>query len=188
MKRFLLFILMFVALAGSAWALDFSADTVMTTRDVKTTGKIYFKKDRFRMDMKSPQAATMITRIDKKVVWNIMPAEKMYMEFPFNLKNRPMVQDKVEGEIDRKLVGSETVDGHPAKKYLITYKSGDTKTQMYQWLATDINFPVKTAATDGSWIQEYRNIKMGSQPDSLFELPSGYKKFQMPGGMRFNMK
>ena len=40
--------------------------------------------------------------------------------------------------------------------------------------------PVKTAAVDGSWSQELKNIKMGSQSDSLFELPAGYQKMQMP--------
>jgi hypothetical protein len=47
-------------------------------------------------------------------------------------------------------------------------------------MATDIKFPVKMAAVDGSWTMEYKNINMGTQPDSLFELPSGYKKMTMP--------
>ena len=127
----------------------------------------------------------MITRMDKKVIWNIMPAQKMYMEIPFNLKNQPLVEEKLQGEIERKQVGTETVNGHPTKKYLITYKSVKKTDQLYQWWATDINFPVKSSAVDGSWTQEYRNIKMGSQPNSLFEVPSGYNKFDMPGGMNF---
>ena len=51
---------------------------------------------------------------------------------------------------------------------------------MYQWIATDINFPVKTASVDGSWTTEYKNIKMGGQPDDLFEVPDGYQKSTMP--------
>ena len=39
----------------------------------------------------------------------------------------------------------------------------------------------KTAAVDGSFTQEYKNIKIGGQPDSLFEVPAGYKKMTMPG-------
>jgi len=121
-----------------------------------------------------------------------MPKQKMYLEMPLDLKNKPKVEEKFPGEIERKQVGSETIDGHPTKKYLITYKTNDKKDQVYQWLATDINFPVKTAAVDGSWTQEFKNVKMGPQPDSLFALPSGYQKMQMPqmpGGMNFkNMK
>jgi hypothetical protein len=41
---------------------------------------------------------------------------------------------------------------------------------------------VKTAATDGSWWSEFKNIKTMPQDPALFEIPSGYKKmsFSMP--------
>ncbi|MEJ2695835.1 MAG: DUF4412 domain-containing protein [Candidatus Sulfobium sp.] len=188
MKRFTAFVLFVLLLAGTASALEFSADMVMTARGHKTTGKVYFKGDSFRMDMTSPQKVTTITRLDKKVVWSIMPQQKMYMEIPFNPKREPMVKNKVQGEIERKLIATEKVDGHPAGKYLVTYKSGGKEQHIYQWIATDINFPVKTEAVDGSWSQEYRNISFGNQPDSLFKVPAGYKKFQMPGGMHFPMR
>jgi hypothetical protein len=184
------FILLVVFLfAGTVQAVEFSADSITTQKNgEKMTGKVYFKPDRFRMDMKVHEDMVVITRVDKKVAWNIMPKEKIYMEMPFDLINKPKVDEKVEGEIERKQVGAETIDGHPTKKYLITYKSGNKTDQVYQWMATDINFPVKTAAIDGSWSQEFRNIKMGPQPNSLFEVPAGYQKMQMPampGGMNF---
>jgi outer membrane lipoprotein-sorting protein len=187
MRRFVVILLFFLLLAGTAAAVDFSADMVMTTKDMKSTGTIYFEPNKFRMDMHSPQKMSTITRLDKKVMWSIMPEQRMYMQMPLNLKNSPAVEEKMNGEIDRKLVGSENVNGHPTKKYLVTYRSGDRKEQVYQWVATDINFPVRTAAVDGSWSQDYKNIKIGSQPGSLFEVPAGYKKFAMPAGMNFNM-
>lgn len=192
-KRFLFVLLLCVLLSGAAFAVEFSADTITTMKGGQTVaGKMYFKPDKFRMEMKTHEDMIMITRTDKKVMWNIMPKQKMYLEMPLDLKNKPKVEEKFPGEIERKQVGSETIDGHPTKKYLITYKTNDKKDQVYQWLATDINFPVKTAAVDGSWTQEFKNVKMGPQPDSLFALPSGYQKMQMPqmpGGMNFkNMK
>jgi hypothetical protein len=192
-KRFLFVLLLCVSLTGAAFAVEFSADTVTTMKGgQQMAGKMYFKPDKFRMEMKTNEDMVMITRIDKKVMWNIMTKQKMYMEMPLDLKNRPKVEEKFPGEIERKQVGSETIDGHPTKKYLITYKTHDKNEQVYQWLAMDINFPVKTAALDGSWTQEFKNVKMGSQPDSLFVVPSGYQKMQMPqmpGGMNFkNMK
>lgn len=185
LKKFFALLLFVLLFSGMASAFEFSADTIMTSEGMKTKGKIYYKADRFRMDMKSPEETIVITRMDKKVIWNIMPREKMYMEIPLNLNNKPMVEEKFGGEIERKHISNETIDGHPTKKYLITYKDGNKKGQVYQWLATDINFPVKTASIDGSWVQEYKNIKMGSQPNSLFEIPAGYTKIQMPGGMYF---
>jgi outer membrane lipoprotein-sorting protein len=184
-KKIFAVIAFFFLFSGTVSAFEFSADMIMTHEAGKTTSKMYYKPDKSRMEMKSPEEMIVITRIDKKVVWNIMPSEKMYMEMPFSMKNKPMVDEKVEGEIERKYLGDETLDGHPTKKYLVTYKSGNKTDQVYQWFATDINFPVRTADVAGSWVQEFKNIKIVSQPDSLFEVPAGYKKFQMPGGMNF---
>ena len=187
-KKFFLFLVFVLLFSGTASAIEFSADTITTMKGgQKVAGKMYFKPDKFRMDMKTNEDMIMITRIDKKVIWNIMPKEKMYMEMPFDLKNKPKVEEKYPGEIERKEVGRETIDGHPTTKYLITYKIDDKKNQVYQWLARDIKFPIKTAGVDGSWTQEFRNVKMVAQPDSLFEVPPGYTKMQMPqmpGGMK----
>jgi hypothetical protein len=56
------------------------------------------------------------------------------------------------------------------------------KTAVYQWFLDENEFPVKTAAIDNSWSHEYKNIKQGKQPEELFEVPAGYKKFSMPAG------
>ena len=188
-NNLLLVLLSTFLFSSAAFAIEFSADTVTTVKDGPAmAGKIYFKPDRFKMDMKTHEDMSMIARVDKKIMWNIMAKQKIYMEMPLDLKNRPKVDEKFEGEIDRKEVGSETIDGHPTKKYLITFQVNDKKSQVFQWLATDIQFPVKTAAIDGSWAQEFRNIKIGPQPDSLFELPAGYEKLEMPqlpGGKNF---
>ena len=188
LKKIFFFMLFVLLLTGMAHAMEFSADMIMTSKEGRVMGKVFYKPDRFRMEVKSPEEMITITRMDKKVIWNIMPREKMYMEMPFSPKDKPKVEEKFEGEIEKRHVGNETIDGHPATKYLITYKSGSGKEQVYQWWATDINFPVKTAAVDSSWAQEYKNIKIGSQPNSFFEVPAGYKKFQMPGGMDFKFK
>jgi outer membrane lipoprotein-sorting protein len=189
MKRLGAVLFFFLLFSAVASAFEFSADTVMTTPQGKMAGKMFFKPDRFRMDMNTRGGMSMITRMDKKVVWNVMNGQKMYMEMPFNpnQKNKPMVEKKVDGEIERKQVGTETIDGHPTTKYLITYKASGRTTQIYQWWAKDINFPVKTAALDSSWSQEFRNIKIGAQSDSLFEVPAGYRKMSMPSGMNFKM-
>jgi len=190
MFRKLSVVLLFVLLSSCpALSAEFSANTITTFKGgEKTTGKIYYKPDRFRMEMKVHEDMIVITRIDKKVMWNIMPGEKIYMEMPFDMKNKPRVEEKFEGEIERKEVGRETIDGHPTIKYLITYQSDNKKEQVYQWWAADIKFPVKTSAVDGSWIQEFKNVKMGLQPSGLFEVPSGYQKMQIPQMPGMNLR
>lgn len=160
-----------------AWAFDFSADVVSAAQGQSFKGKIYVSNDKVRMDA---AGSSTITRMDKQVAWVLMPAQNMYMEQPLNLESVAATAEKAPGELSRTLVGSDTVDGKAVKKYLIRYKTMQGESTMLQWIDPAINIPVKTAAEDGSWSMEYRNISVGAQPDSVFEVPAGYKKFAMP--------
>jgi len=142
--------------------------------------KLYMKADKVRMESDMARGSYTISRRDLKKVWMVMPENKSYMEITQSKEETSLPEEKVKGEVSRKVVGSETIDGHPSTKYEVTAKVDDKTMTTYQWLATDINFPVKTAAVDGSWTVEYKDIMLGSQPDSLFELPTGYQKMSMP--------
>ena len=160
-------------------ARELSATIVTKSGDQTASMKIYIKPNKFRTDNEMAGASTIV-RKDLNKVWTIMTAQKTYMEIEGMNDNKQMAEEKVKGEVSRKEVGSETVNGHPTTKYEVTTKIDDKVMQVYQWWATDINFPVKSAALDGSWNVEYKDIKFGSQPDSLFELPAGYQKMSMP--------
>ena len=165
-------------LAGSTFAAEFSADMVMTSGGSTTTSKVFMKGEKSRMESQGQPGYTIV-RNDKKVMWMVMTDQKMYMEMAPDPKQAPQ-GDKVTGEVSRKLIGKETIDGRSTEKYEVTFKEGNKTEKMYQWIATDIKFMVKMAAVDGSYTMEYKNIKMGPQADSLFEVPSGYKKMAMP--------
>ena len=62
------------------------------------------------------------------------------------------------------------------------------KITVFQWIIPRSNFPVKSAAADGSWTLEYKNIKSGKQPASLFKIPAGYKKFSLGGAFMSGTK
>lgn len=158
---------------GIASAQDFSADMVSTTKGGVFTGKIYVAKEKTRMEM--PQAIT-ITRMDKNIVWILMPEQKMYMEQPLKPEKVAASTDKMPGEIERKHLGTETVDGKKTEKYRIVYTVENKRETIFQWVDTDSGFPIKTAAEDGSWATEYKNLKVAKQPDTLFEIPAGYQK------------
>ena len=168
-----------LCLATVAWAVEFSADVVTTAQGRTMTSKMFVKGNKSRMEAQG-QSGYTIVRGDKETVWLVNPGQKSYMEMKLDPSRKPRVDEKVQGEISRKLIGSETIDAHPAQKYEVTYTARGKTTKMYQWMATDIKFPVKMAAVDGSWITEYKNIKMGRQADDLFEVPGGYKKGEMP--------
>lgn len=163
-------------------ATDFSADLVTTNNAGTFEGKIYFSGDKTRMDM--PQSS-VITRLDKNLVWIIMPSEKMYIEQPIKPENLAMKPGKLPNETKRELVTSEKVDGKKTEKFKITYSTGGKTETIFQWIEKDSGIPLKTSALDGKWSYEYKNVKKGDQSLALFELPTGYNKFAIP---KFNVK
>lgn len=204
MKRFwfaaVLFVLMFLFVLGcgkgndeikatkAGMAQEWSATVVSSSAGQAVTMKVYIKPEKFRTDNDAAGQSTIV-RKDLNKVWMLMTSQKTYMEMPGTTEGQvQMVGEKVKGEVSRKEVGRETVNGHPTMKYEVTAKDNDKVMQVYQWQATDINFPIKTAAIDGSWIMEYRDVKLSVQPDSLFEVPSGYKKLSIPGKAEMNLK
>jgi hypothetical protein len=162
-------------------AQEFSATVVNKAGGHTITSRIYLKAGKFRMENKSAGGTYSIVRQDLNKVWTVMPASKSYLELS-QAKDRAaeVPGEKMKGEVSRKAIGSETIDGHPTTKYEVTAKMGDKTITSHQWWATDISFPIKTAAVDGSWSVTYSDVKIGGQPDSLFELPAGYKKMSMP--------
>lgn len=164
------------ALQVPLYAADFSADVVSNTPEGSVTAKIYVSGDKSRMET---AGVTTISRVDKKVVWMLMPSEKMYMEQPFNLQTAASVEEKVEGEIERSAEGTETINGVKTTKYRITIETQGRRESIYQWIDEAMRFPVKTAAIDGSWSSEFRNISQAKQDAQLFEIPAGYTKMSM---------
>ncbi len=160
-------------LTGVAAAQEFSAEVISTGKDGDFKGKIFVGSDKVRLE--APGTVT-ITRMDQRVVWILMPSEKMYMEQPFNPKSIIASSEKLPGELERTFLENELVGGKVALKYEVTYELGGIQEHLFQWVDASNKIPVKTAAMDGSWMVEYRNIQLGMQDDKLFELPKDYSK------------
>ncbi len=156
----------------------FSADVVSGHGKQTMQGKIYVAGEKMRFET---AGMVTITRMDKKIVWLLMPAEKMYMEQSIRPETFIPSSEPAAGEVERTLLGTETINGQTANKYRITVQTSGKRHSFLQWLATDSVLPLRTAAEDGSWWQEFRNIKEGVPDLALFEVPDGYKKFAMSG-------
>lgn len=176
-KTLFIFIFFCLVFFGNIFAQEFSADFSSSTMGQQISGKIYNAPQKARMEA---NGVTTIARIDKNIAWVLMPDQKKYMEVPMAPNNVVAGSDKMPGEIERKLIGRETLDGKAVDKYRIVYTSAGKTESIFTWILPDSGIPAKTAAEDGSWQVEYRNINVASQPDSLFEVPSGYEKFALP--------
>ena len=161
---------------------DFSADMVMNTGKHVMQSKVFSSGDKIRMEsMPGQEGAIIIIRDDKDISWMLLPRDKTYTENFLDKSQRPadLSQKSFGGETERTLLGVETIDGHEAQKYEVSYhEEGGKDGAAYQWLVREI--PVKVETVDGTWSMEYKNISFAPQPPELFEIPSDYQKVQMP--------
>jgi len=106
------------------------------------------------------------------------------MEIPLDMSKQD-IQSKLHDpniKTDKEFIANEVVDKHPAKKYHLTITTDGKKDKAgYIWEATDLNnFTVKYQSEDKKITTVWKNIKTGGVADSVFELPAGYKKMDMP--------
>lgn len=197
MRSFLTVLAVFfttVFLAPTAFAGDlasYSADVETTSAKATTHAKVYGSHGKQRVESSAQgKSGVMIIRPDKKVMWMLMPEQNLYMEMPIQRrKDMPMQTQEPGVKFEKEFLGNDTVEGHPTKKYhLKVLRAGKMENSGFMWEATDLhNFPIKHQSEDKTVTSVMKNIKTGPVSASLFEIPAGYSKMDMPVGMG-NMK
>jgi hypothetical protein len=121
----------------------------------------------------------IITRLDKNLVWTIMPEQKMYMETKLGEEAEEEEDCKA---CELKPAGTEVVNGVTATKYKFTpCPKHKSEGESMMWLSKEW-ITVKTEGViidEGKKVQiksELKNLKIGKQDSSLFEIPKGYQK------------
>jgi hypothetical protein len=179
---------------------DFSAD-VVNNKDggSQSHARIFVTKDKWRIEglQEGRMNGAIITNLATRMSDILMAERKMYMEFPqgqgpagqqmWSFYQARDIDDACsewmklpynQGGTCHK-VGSDSVNGRSTVKYTGTNSKGETGSV---WFDKKIAFPIKWEGEKGG-SGELQNIKEGSQPASLFEIPADYQKFQMPPGM-----
>jgi hypothetical protein len=180
--------------AGSAVAAEFSGvsvDTLPASGQGPMTGKIFIKGDKIRRDMSMQgMSQSMIMRLDKKLVWTLLPDQKMYMESKtIRELDKPLVEAEAKKEAEVVKLGKETVNGYVCEKVQYIFHD-KAKGKATTWVAEKLAYPIKMVvdSPQGSMTSEIRDIKEGGVADSLFEVPPGFSLMRMPslpGGMKF---
>lgn len=183
-----------------AMAQDFSAD-VINQRGGEGIRKIYSTKDKVRFEVEGKNAAmgpvAMIADETQHKWVVVLPERRMYMDTWPPMMQKPLITqywhvDDVNDACPqwKKLaeqakttenwgsctkVGSDTVNGRSAVKYEGVSAKGE---KSHYWVDTKLHCVIKTDQETGGGI-ELTNIKEGSQPSSLFEVPAGYTKMDL---------
>lgn len=131
--------------------------------------------------------STMIMRLDRNLVWMLVPQQGMYMEMSLqDPQTRQGTFDVPDNEqiSEFEYVGQEAVNGIDASKYQVVSRDADgSSVEGFLWIADDSRILVKMDMGDGSGraLMELRDLQVGQQPESLFEPPSGYNKMALGG-------
>lgn len=167
---------------------EYSADSVMEAQGMSMVSRVYHGKNKERFEMtNSGMTSIMISRIDKKIAWMLMPDQKMYMEMDLK-EAKQSSKDISDCRLSQKSLGTETVNGFKSTKNKITMTCPDKLTyDGHMWVTKEgimmkMDAVAKTEDGDVRFRTELKNVKIGRQDPKLFEVPAGYKKMSI-GGM-----
>jgi hypothetical protein len=174
---------LFFLLANLVRAAEFSAVTATKAGKREQQGKLYVKGDKARIEAVTPMGpSVIILRLDKKVMWLLLPGPKGYVEMPID-KEAFAKALKIPAEgVSKKFLGHETLRGYDTEKYETTAIVGGRAVKGLMWIAPKLEIPIRIESADESFSQDY-DIKEGGVDDALFEMPAGYQKMTMPAGM-----
>ena len=170
---------------------EYSADSTIQSEEGAMQQKIYATptKDRKEMLTGAGDGAVQIFRYDTKVMWMLMPSEKMYMEYPFGQKPQGQGSDTSQWTYEDTAMGEETLENVKVTKYKTIATSTDGKKYGgFSWRTKEgINIKQDLLYKEGNekkrMLIELTNLKIGKQDPKLFEIPEGFNKFDMGGMM-----
>lgn len=94
------------------------------------------------------------------------------------------VREEVAGKVvsEWRFLGTEEVAGRTTEKWARKFQQrGGEMARVVQWYDPQLKLAIRQQMPGGH-LRELRNIAVAPQPDSLFEIPEGYRKLTAPPG------
>lgn len=178
-------LLILLALPCSGLAAEFTAKMVLKDGGKIMPGKIHVKGDKMRQEFidEDGQSVTIV-RKDKKVIWVVMPQDRVYVEMPLKKDLPGQFLQLPKDCLKQRKVCTETVNGYPTERIQLTV-SGDSLGPVIQtfWVCEKLGMPLKMECKEKKFSVEYTDIKEGQVADRLFEPPPGFQKVNKPTGL-----
>ena len=167
---------------------EYSADSVMQNEEGTIEQHVFVTpaKERREMLTGSGDGSVQIFRYDSKVMWMLMPSEKMYME---NSMAKAAAKDVSQWDVEETVMGEEVLNDVKVTKYKTIATSTDGKKYGgFSWRTKEgISIKSDLLYKEGNekkrMMTELKNVKIGKQDPKLFEIPEGFNKFDMAGMM-----
>jgi len=168
-------------------SVDYAADVVMTADGDKVDGKIMRATGKERRELTvEGEIEIIVIRLDRRLVWSLAPDDKLYVESSLDeaLGRVPGPAGKPrEAQLTVTALGSETIDGLHATKKKVSGKEGDgSPVEGTVWMSDQgivLRAESDIVDEDGKHHMlrmELKNLRIGPQNSTLFEIPAGYKR------------
>lgn len=164
-----------------AQGVQFIAEQVTLSGGHTHRGSLYHRDDMWRIEHNDPGSIEVtIVRKDKGVMWLLLGRTKQFATMPFDPSSGSSLERSLAHEVLRETIGTEVLDGHPTTLFQVTAREGQQDVVYYQWWAEDLQMPLRIARKDGAWIVEYKNVKLRTLSQRLFEIPLHYRPIEVP--------
>jgi hypothetical protein len=96
----------------------------------------------------------------------------------------PLRQEMPNGQVtELRFVSEEELEGRKVEKWeMVATMPNQPETRTFQWFDPELNLAIKQEFP-GGMVSELTNIRVGAQPDELFNIPAGYERMTAPQGM-----
>ena len=168
---------------ASGEAFEFSADRVFRQGKRVVEARVNARDDRWRLEFPIPQAGAnaTIVRQDQNLAWHLLSQQRIYRERLIALDERLLVEERLNHEIARTLIGPEERDGFSCELFEVITKEGHRTIRYYRWISKKEGFAVKTLNEGDGWSVEYHNVRFAPQSDRFFEPPYAFSKENSSG-------
>ncbi|HUI16959.1 MAG TPA: hypothetical protein VL244_04790 [Alphaproteobacteria bacterium] len=168
-------------------SVDYAADVSMTADGDTVDGKIMRAAGKERRELTvEGELETIIIRLDRRLVWSLASDDKLYVEASLDeaLGRVPGPSGKPrEPQLTVTTLGDATVAGlHAAKKKLSGVDADGSPLAGTVWISDEgivLRAESDIVDEDGKHHllrMELKNLRIGPQNASLFEVPAGYKR------------
>ena len=169
---------------------EYSADSTIQNEEGTIQQHVYATPTKERKEMLTGEGdgGIQIFRYDTKVMWILMPSEKMYMENSM-ITGKSKGTDTSQWTYEDTVMGEEMLNGMKVTKYKTIATSTDGKKYGgFSWRTKEgISIKQDLLYKEGNekkrMLTELKNVMIGRQDPALFEIPEGFMKFDMAGMM-----
>jgi len=140
---------------------------------------LHVTRDAARLEDMNSGVITIV-RSDRKVIWALLPAQRAYLELPWDTFAPQLAQGKPTAGA-REPLGSDEIAGYHCAKARVHTVINGTDHVTFEWTAPELGgLVVKRADPGGKWSVTYSSVSPGPQSADLFDLPAGYARMSMP--------